>query len=157
MLHVSSRYDGTVYRIAPDGTPEPVATELGVACGLAFAPDGSLFVGDRTGTIHRVVDGGARVETFATLPPSVAAFHLAMGPDECSTSPRPRCPRTTPSTGSTPRAGHETLDATFGRPQGLAFDRHGVLHVVEALAGASAVYRLDAGRSRAGWWWPGPG
>ena len=82
VLHVSSRYTGTVYRIAPDGTSEPAATELGVACGLAFAPDGSLFVGDRTGTIHRVVDGGARVETFASLPPSVAAFHLAMGPDE---------------------------------------------------------------------------
>ena len=29
--------------------------------------------------------------------------------------------------------------------QGLAFDAHGRLHVVEALAGASGVYRLDAG------------
>jgi hypothetical protein len=39
--------------------------------------------------------------------------------------------------------GHvETVDETFGRPQGIAFDREGVLHVVEALAGASGVYQL---------------
>ena len=50
----------------------------------------------------------------------------------------------------------EVLDATFGRPQGLAFDGHGVLHVVEALAGASAVYRLDAGAARR-LVWPGRG
>ena len=30
----------------------------------------------------------------------------------------------------------------FGRPQGLAFDDGGVLFVVEALAGASGLYRL---------------
>ena len=82
VLHVSSRYDGTVYRVSAEGRPEPMVSELGVACGLAFAPDGTLFVGDRSGSIHRVSQGGARVEAFATLPPSVAAFHLAMGPDE---------------------------------------------------------------------------
>jgi hypothetical protein len=36
----------------------------------------------------------------------------------------------------------ETIDHVFGRPQGLAFDRDGSLHVVEALAGASGIYRL---------------
>jgi sugar lactone lactonase YvrE len=36
----------------------------------------------------------------------------------------------------------EALAETFGRPQGLAFDSHGILHVVEALAGVSGVYRL---------------
>jgi len=148
VLHVSSRYTGTIYRIAPDGTPEPAASELGVACGLAFAPDGSFFVGDRTGTIHRVVDGGARVETFASLPPSVAAFHLAMGPDEklYVTAPTLSTHDAVHRFDASGRA--EVLDATFGRPQGLAFDGHGVLHVVEALAGASAVYRLDAGAAR---------
>jgi sugar lactone lactonase YvrE len=30
----------------------------------------------------------------------------------------------------------------FGRPQGLAFDAGGTLFVVEALAGASGLYRL---------------
>src|SRR2546428_434286 len=51
-----------------------------VACGLAFADDGTLFVGDRSGTIFRV-DAAGRAMTFASLPASVAAFHLAMGPD----------------------------------------------------------------------------
>ena len=32
----------------------------------------------------------------------------------------------------------------FGRPQGLAFDADGRLYVVEALAGASGVFRFDA-------------
>jgi sugar lactone lactonase YvrE len=31
----------------------------------------------------------------------------------------------------------------FGRPQGLAVDASGRLHVAEALAGASGLYRLD--------------
>jgi sugar lactone lactonase YvrE len=35
-----------------------------------------------------------------------------------------------------------TRFAAFGRPQGLAFDAHGELHVVEALAGSSGLYRV---------------
>ena len=34
----------------------------------------------------------------------------------------------------------------FGRPQGLAFDFRGNLYVVDALAGASGVYRLRIDR-----------
>ena len=42
-LYVSSRFEGVVYRVATDGSVAPFATELGVACGLAFGPasDGS--------------------------------------------------------------------------------------------------------------------
>jgi hypothetical protein len=36
----------------------------------------------------------------------------------------------------------ETVGVPFGRPQGLAFDPSGVLHVVDALAGSSGVYAL---------------
>ena len=79
-LYVSSRFEGTVYRVADDGSPEAFANDLGVACGLAFADDGTLFVGDRSGTIFKV-DSSGRAATFASLPASVAAFHLAMGPD----------------------------------------------------------------------------
>jgi sugar lactone lactonase YvrE len=42
----------------------------------------------------------------------------------------------------------ETVDQTFGRPQGLAFDSKGVLHVVEALAGVSGVYALPQSGSK---------
>ena len=80
LLYVSSRFDGTVYRLRADDRVELYATELGVATGLAFGSDGSLFVGDRSGSILRI-SPEREVETFATLPASVAAFHLAMGPD----------------------------------------------------------------------------
>src|SRR5215470_18018030 len=78
-LYVSSRFEGTVYRVAADGSAEPFASDLGVACGLAFADDGALFVGDRSGTIFKL-DRSGHAKTFASLPASVAAFHLAYGP-----------------------------------------------------------------------------
>ncbi len=140
-LYVSSRFEGAVYRVAPDGRVEPFATDLGVACGLAFGPDGELYVGDRSGTVFRLRDGG-RAEPFATLPASVAAFHLAMGPDDClyvtgpTLAPRDVVYRIDP-------AGRiETMSTAFGRPQGLGFDAEGRLYVVEALAGSSGVYRF---------------
>lgn len=140
-LYVSSRFEGAVYRVDDDGTHEQVASDLGVACGLAFDDEGWMYVGDRSGTIFRVRDG--RATPFATLPPSVAAFHLAMSPErELFVSG--------PTLGSydhvhrIARNGDvSTVPAPFGRPQGLAFSPDGVLHVVDALAGASGLYRLD--------------
>ena len=37
----------------------------------------------------------------------------------------------------------EVFFSGFGRPQGLAFDPRGDLYVVDALAGAGGVYRLE--------------
>jgi len=144
-LYVSSRFEGTVYRIAADGTAEPFATDLGVACGLAFAPDGTLYVGDRSGTIFRV-DRDGHAKTMATLPASVAAFHLALAPDGTLYV-------TGPTLGSydalyriTPNGDVSVAYDRFGRPQGLAFDTSGRLHVVDALAGASGVFRMARDR-----------
>ena len=39
------------------------------------------------------------------------------------------------------------MTEAFGRPQGLAFDRSGTLYVVEALAGAAGLFRVDVGQS----------
>ena len=140
-LYVSSRFEGTVYRVSDDGSMEQFATHLGVACGLAFSPDGRLFVGDRSGTIF-TVDREGRAATFASLPSSVAAFHLAYGPDRALYV-------TGPTLGTYDSIYRIALDGTittpfptFGRPQGLAFDASGVLFVVEALAGSSGLYRV---------------
>ena len=143
-VYVSSRFEGIVYRLTAAGEAQPFATDLGVACGLAFAPDGTLFVGDRSGTIFRV-DASGKAEAFATVPPSVAAFHLALAPNGVlyvtgpTLSPYDAVYRVDAGGGVSVRS------QAFGRPQGLAFDSAGTLFVVEALAGSSGVYRLPEG------------
>jgi outer membrane protein assembly factor BamB len=142
-LYVSSRFEGAVYRLKPDGTPELFASDLGVACGLAFGADGSLFVGDRSGTIFRV-DTAGRASAFATLPPSVAAFHLAVAPDGGLVVSGPTLSSYDVIYRIAADGTVNALAPRFGRPQGLAFDARGGLFVVEALAGASGVYRVPA-------------
>ena len=144
-LFVSSRFEGTVYRVMEDGSTEAFAHDLGVACGLAFAPDGMLFVGDRSGTIFRV-DPSGHATTFATLPASVAAFHLAIGPDRALYVTGPTLSSYDPLYRIEPDGSIATVYARFGRPQGLAFDSSGSLFVVEALAGSSGLYRAAPGK-----------
>ena len=143
-LFVSSRFEGTVYRVADAGTAEAFATDLGVACGLAFGDDGTLFVGDRSGTIFRV-DRAGHATTFASLPASVAAFHLAMGPDQALYVTGPTLSPYDVLYRIDRNGEITTTYSAFGRPQGLAFDRHGTLFVIEALAGASGLYRFRPG------------
>ena len=143
-LVVSSRFDGAVFRIDADGQRKQLAAELGAACGLAFDQAGTLFVGDRSGTIFRVAPSG-EVSPFASLPPSVAAFHLGMAPDGDLYVTAPTL-ATRDAVYRIDRAGAVTaVHRGFGRPQGLAFDGQGTLHVVEALAGASGLYRIGGG------------
>jgi sugar lactone lactonase YvrE len=141
-LYVSSRFEGSVYRVQPDGTYETFAADLGIACGLAFGRDGTLFVGDRSGTVFGVAPDGT-TSAIATLPASVAAFHLAMGPDDQlyvtgpTLGPYDYVYKINPRTREV-----STVYGGFGRPQGLAFDSQGALYVVEALAGWSGLYRV---------------
>jgi sugar lactone lactonase YvrE len=145
MLYVSSRFEGRVYRILDDGRYEVMASDLGVACGLAFAADGSLYVGDRAGSIFRI-DGKGRTETFASIPSSIAAFHLAMSPSGDLYVAAPTLASYDSVRRIDPDGRVHALNVPFGRPQGLAFDANGVLHVVEALAGSSGVYALRPDR-----------
>ena len=145
-LYVSSRFEGTVYRVAVDGAIEPFAHDLGVACGLAFSPDGTLFVGDRSGTIFRV-DAGGDADTFASLPASVAAFHLAYGPDGALYVTGPTLSSYDELYRIAPDGTVTSRPVRFGRPQGLAFDQSGTLFAVEALAGMSGLYRVPASGS----------
>jgi sugar lactone lactonase YvrE len=141
-LYVSSRFEGAVYRVFPNGTYEPYASDLGIACGLAFDRSGVLYVGDRSGTVF-AVRRDRTVNAVATLPPSVAAYHLAVGPDDCvyvsapTLGPYDHVYRLDPATGAIDR-----VYSGFGRPQGIAFDSQGALYVVEALAGSNGLYRI---------------
>ena len=143
-LYVSSRFEGTVYRVDPaTQTFRVFASNLGSPFGLVFDRAGNLWVGDRTGTIFRVdVDGDA--EAVAELPSSIAAFHLALGPDDAvyvsapTLSPRDRVFRVSTVDGRV-----DTVLDGLGRPQGMAFDAKGRLHVVEAMAGDAGIWRYD--------------
>ena len=144
-LYVSDRFEGVLYRVGMDGQSASIATDLGSVCGIAFGGDGTMYLGDRSGPILKIDSQGVRT-TLAELPASIAAFHLAMGPDN-------RLYATAPSLNSRDSVyrisadGHvETLPVSFGRPQGLAFDRLGRLYVCEALAGSAGIYRFDPER-----------
>ena len=146
-LYVSSRFDGSVYRIGSDGTTSIFATDLGVACGIAFGPDDALYVGDRSGSILRVAAG--RATLVASIPASVAAFHLAFGPDGFLYVTAPTLAARDPVYRVSMDGDVGVFHDGFGRPQGLAFDDRGSLYVVDAVAGCSGVYRLHVDR-------PGP-
>ena len=139
-LYVSSRFEGAVYRVNEDGSHEQVAADLGVACGLTFDADGGMYVGDRSGTVFRVRDGKA--SAFATLPPSVAAFHLAMSPEGELFVSGPTLGTYDHIHRINAAGAVRTVPTPFGRPQGLVFAPDGSLHVIDALAGASGLYRF---------------
>ena len=144
-LHVSSRFDGTVSRIDEQGQAEVVASDLGVACGLAFDGDGTLFVGDRSGTIFRIGRTGGPI-AFASLPSSVAAYHLAWNAVDGALYVTAPTLATRDLLYRVGRQGDVTVvSRAFGRPQGLTIDAQGAIYVAEALAGTSGIYRLTPG------------
>ncbi len=140
-LYVSSRFEGKVYRVDVDGGATAIGSDLGVSCGLAFASDGSLLVGDRSGTILRLDPATGAAYPYASLPPSVAAFHLALGPDDTLYATGPTL-SSYDAVHRIDRTGRvSVVSAEFARPQGIVF-RDGALWVVDAAPGWSGVYRL---------------
>jgi len=145
-LYVSCRDDGTIHRVAPDGRSQLWVEGMGVATGIAFDTIGNLFVGDRSGTIFKI-SPDRQIFVFATLEPSVAAYHLAFGLDGYLYVSSP----TTSSYDAINRisaAGEvEMYYRGLGRPQGIAFDAEGRLYVAASLGGRRGVVRFDARRN----------
>jgi sugar lactone lactonase YvrE len=140
-MFVTSRMDGTVYRITPFKEAVAFAKNLGVATGLAFDSDGRMYVGDRTGTIYRV-NGIGEEKPWAQLEPSVSAYHLAFGPDDALYVTGP----TVSSHESVTRIDRNGAASVFykglGRPHGLAFDREGYVYVAASLRGRRGIVRI---------------
>lgn len=140
-LYVSSRYDGTVYKVAPNGNMTTYAEGMGVATGIAFDREGSLYVGDRSGTIWRIAPD-RQIFVYATLEPSVAAYHLAFAPDGLLYVSGP----TTSSFDAVFSVdSHGTVNVFYrglGRPQGVAFDAQSNLYVAASLAGKRGIVRI---------------
>ncbi len=140
-LYVSSRHDGTVYRVAQNGTMSSYAEGMGVATGIAFDREENLYVGDRSGTIFKIARD-RQIFVYATLEPSVSAYHLAFSPqgDLFVTGP------TTSSFDAVYRIdAHGTVTNFYrglGRPQGLAFDVEGNLYVAASLGGKRGIVKL---------------
>ena len=140
-MFVTSRMDGTVYRITPFKESVAFAKNLGVATGLAFDREGRMYVGDRTGTIYRV-NGIGEEQPWARLEPSVSAYHLAFGPDDALYVTGP----TVSSFEAVTRIDRNGEASVFykglGRPHGLAFDREGYLYVAASLHGRRGIIRI---------------
>jgi sugar lactone lactonase YvrE len=141
VLHVSCRNDGTIHRITPDGRAQPWVEGMGIATGLAFDRADNLYVGDRSGTIFKI-SPDRQIFVFATLEPSIAAYHLAF-------SPSGELFVTGPTTSSYDRIYHIAQGGEvtvfyrgLGRPQGLAFDRAGNLYVAASYGGRRGIMRL---------------
>jgi len=155
MLYISSRYDGFVYQVTPNGNMSVYVEGMGVATGIAFDPDGNLYVGDRSGTIFKI-SPNRQIFVFATLEPSIAAYHLTFGPDRYLYVTGP----TTSSFDSIHRISSEGQVELFyrglGRPQGMAFDEEGRLYVAASMSGRKGVVRIYPDR-RADLFLSGPG
>jgi sugar lactone lactonase YvrE len=140
-LYVSSRNDGTVYRVAQNGAISTYAEGMGVATGITFDYDMNLYVGDRSGTIFKI-SRDRQIYVFATLEPSVSAYHMAFGPNG-------NLFVTGPTTSSFDAIyevdSHGTVQTFYrglGRPQGLAFDVDGNLYLAASLKGKRGIVKV---------------
>ena len=140
-MYVSSRHDEAVYRVAPNGTVSTYAEGMGVATGIAFDAAENLYVGDRSGTIFKIARD-RQIFVFATLEPSVSAYHIAFGPQGDMFV-------TGPSTSSfdcvykvDPHGTVSVFYRGLGRPQGLALDVEGNVYVAASLAGKRGIVKI---------------
>ena len=132
--------------------------DLGVACGLAFARRRHAVCRRSIGHDLPGRRDGQRRRRSRRCRPSVAAFHLAVGPDgalyvtgadavavrRVYRIDRRRDGRRSRRSGSAGRRGSRSIAAAS-------------LFVVEALAGASGLYRVPRHGRRPSWCSPGPG
>jgi hypothetical protein len=140
-LFVSCRNDGTIHRVTPEGRAEEWIEGMGIATGLAFDRVGNLYVGDRSGTIFKI-SPSREIFVFATMEPSVAAYHLVFHPSgdlyvaAPTTSSFDRVHRITPG------GEVSVFFRGLGRPQGLAFDRDANLYVAASYGGRRGIVRI---------------
>jgi len=144
-LYASSRAEGTVYRISSDGTFETYAEGMGVATGIAFDREGHLYVGDRSGTIFKI-NHQREIFVFATLEPSIAAYHLAFDDNSTLYVTGP----TTSSNQAIHAIDRDGNTSVFyqglGRAQGMAFDIGGNLYIAASLRGQRGIVRITPSR-----------
>ncbi len=147
-LYASSRAEGIVYRISPEGAVSTFAEGMGIATGLAFDGEGNLFVGDRSGTIFKLGPHGkhnaAEIFVFATLEPSVAAYHLAFRDDGVLLVTAPTTSSNSAIYAIDPDGDQRVFYRGLGRPQGMALDLEGNVYCAASLEGHRGIVRVAA-------------
>ncbi len=140
-LFVTSRAEGNVYRVDGAGESTLYSEGMGVATGAVFDAQGNLFVGDRSGTIFKI-DRERKIFVYATLEPSVSAYHLAVDTEGTLYVTGPTLSSNDAiwaiNTHGETRAWYRGL----GRPQGLALASNGEIYVTASLHGRRGLVRV---------------
>ena len=145
LLYVSSRAEGTVYQVGHTGVARAFAEGLGIATGIAFDPAGNLYVGDRSGTIFKIATNAAGEQetfVFATLEPSISAYHLAFASDGTLYVTGPTTASNQAIHAIAPDGTATVFFSGLGRAQGLAFDAEDNLYVAASLRGDRGILRI---------------
>ena len=152
LLYVSSRAEGIVYQVGHTGVARVFAEGLGIATGLAFDKAGALYVGDRSGTIFKITEdaggeeghatGGVTTFVFATLEPSISAYHLAFDSGRTLYVTGPTTSSSQVIHAIAPDGTASVFFSGLGRAQGLAFDAEDRLYVAASLRGDRGVFRI---------------
>ena len=159
-LYASSRADGAVYRIAPNGDFSTYAEGLGIATGIAFDAVGDLYVGDRSGTIFKIAAPTPDAEpssesapadpknifVFATLEPSMAAYHLAFNASGTLFVTGPTTSSNQAIHAIAPDGTTSVFYQGLGKAQGMAFDVDDNLYVAASLHGQRGIIRITPDR-----------
>jgi sugar lactone lactonase YvrE len=145
-LFASSRAEGIIYRITSAGAVSTYVEGMGIATGIAFDPDGNLFVGDRSGTIFKIAPprpgSTPEIFVFATLEPSVAFYHLCFRDDGTLLVTAPTTSSHQSIYSVSPSGDTTVFFRGLGRPQGMALDVDNNLYVAASLHGNRGIVRI---------------
>jgi len=140
-LFVTSRAEGNVYRIDGAGESTLYSEGMGVATGCVFDAQGNLFVGDRSGTIFKI-DRDRKIFVYATLEPSVSAYHLAVDTEGTLYVTGPTLSSNDAIWAINTHGESRPWYRGLGRPQGLALASNGDVYVTASLHGRRGLVRV---------------
>jgi sugar lactone lactonase YvrE len=142
-LFVTSRAEGNVYRVDGAGESTLYAEGMGVATGAVFDAHGNLFVGDRSGTIFKI-DPQRKIFVYATLEPSISAYHLAVDTEGTLFVTGPTLSSNDAIWAIDTHGEARVWYRGLGRPQGLALAANGDVYVTASLQGRRGLARITA-------------
>jgi sugar lactone lactonase YvrE len=141
-LYISSRHDGTVLCYTDYERLDLVAEDLGIPCGIVFDSQSRLYIGDRMGKIYRI-DASGRKEEFASLEPSISAYHLAIDAKDRLYVTGPTFAMRDCLVRFSEKGEVEHLIEGLARPQGMAFLPDGNLLISAGYKGKKGIFRYS--------------